>query len=410
MSNPPTPPRVYVFEEYERRAVELDRSECDRLWEFKDYFDLPESQPVGDPPLRVAVRATSYIGVVGLSPTLTLIVNPKISSSEFFAMLQVADTKRARVWRSVAEHVGRDVGMVDFLVTMFLTRACELLERQVRRAYAPEITRGSSPRGRVLVGKTLREARPPALHFTCRYHAYSPNNPHNQVIRYTLERVRPIIPRDTRRAARKLDRLLEGVSSLPWTPAEVRRLPYDRLTKDYETVHTLCRFLLERFAFRFAEDTHQFLSFLMNSWDVFEQFLRVVFTRYQSSYHVDAYVVRESSATFNWAQKTTRPDLIFSDGAGPRFVVDAKYKSHPTPGDFNQLYRYVGTLGLCRGALVCPCDAAAPQPDSVVEDHMGPGQDPVFLHVIHVDLTLAGDHAYLVDFVRAVIHDLERGC
>ena len=49
--------------------------------EFGDYVDIPAS-PLQDPQnammVHLKLRAKSYIGILGVSPDLTIIINPKI--------------------------------------------------------------------------------------------------------------------------------------------------------------------------------------------------------------------------------------------------------------------------------------------------------------------------------------------
>lgn len=167
---------------------------------------------------------------------------------------------------------------------------------------------------------------------------------------------------------RKLRVAFAGLTRRRFRPVDFDELVYDRLNAAYESIHGLCRVILQG---RGAEDgagTLPMGSLLVNMDTLFEQFVAEWLRQHlPPPWRVEAQetVRLDESGGFS-----IRPDLVLYHGSERRLVADTKHQlaeGRPSVGHLYQILAYCRALRLRTGVLLYP-DLDQPGDRLVVAD------------------------------------------
>ncbi len=230
------------------------------------------------------------------------------------------------------------------------------------------------------------------------------DTPFNEVIKYTLEKIRPIIPRNTIKKFRTLTAFLTDVRYRAWSPVEIASFCYDRLTHHYKDIHNLCIMILQDFSISFQSGPRSFFAFTLNAWNIYEIFLRKIF-EFQSTYHISAYSIKSLTEKVDWDNEhhqKLRPDIRLYTDDNKEIIIDAKYKTKKTQHDANQLYRYMGESPVksALSYLIYPQSKEIPS-DSVLATTLS--DRVIEIRSVIIDLSKIRDEQYLKNFVSRII-------
>ncbi|MHA1684715.1 MAG: 5-methylcytosine restriction system specificity protein McrC, partial [Promethearchaeota archaeon] len=270
------------------------------------------------------------------------------------------------------------------------------------------------PRGRILIKETIINQIKRQIGIICELNLLDKNNPYNQVIKFTLNRIKPLISIDEKTLSRrnyllykKLSNILDEIEPGSWNSHQIEKLDYNRLNNAYKPIHDFCRLILDDFSIKFEKGTDSFFAFVINSWNIYEVFLREVFKEFLGSkYRVKSYKIDNNlSDEVNWDEKL-QPDLILipisSTNEKETLFIDAKYKKKYNISDFRQMNHYLTdyyhNIYLKAGALIYP----RYNEDSV--STIEGNNQKVVVH--YIDLEKIRDKTYLEDFIYDVVDSI----
>ena len=69
---------------------------------------------------------------------------------------------------------------------------------------------------------------------------------------------------------------MENIDIIHITSKEFSKIRYNRFNAHYQLAHSYCRMIIEQFFFSNISGDFQCFSVLLNSWDIYERFLREI--------------------------------------------------------------------------------------------------------------------------------------
>ncbi|MFX0064577.1 MAG: hypothetical protein ACFFC7_20585, partial [Candidatus Hermodarchaeota archaeon] len=311
--------------------------------DFQDYIRITTT-PLPDPQdknkAHLTLKARFYVGILGVSPDLTIIINPK-AEADFIAMLRYIESRKITIWNKLASNIAKEKNFFNFFIGIFLQETHELLRKKKRQAYGLQRLKSTYPKGKILVSKSIQSRNIFPRKFYCRKFEFSFNNVYNQAIKHALLYIRSIISGDQLNLYKKIMGLLTDVDVSGFNIRVLQKITYNRLTYDYRPIHDYCWLILNDFSVKFEEGREKFFAFILNSWNVYEIFLATVFKRFQSKFQINTYRIDSVVAKINWDVKRDRPDIILSQSGEEKFIIEAKYKTKFQNIDRNQINWYL---------------------------------------------------------------------
>mgnify|MGYP001306604633 CR=1 FL=1 len=301
------------------------------------------------------LQAKGYVGYLPFSGGVIEIV-PKVPVSNLFGMLDVAyGLKSFKVLDDSVEMSS----LADFYSRLASILAHRVLARSRRglfRTYRVENESLSFIRGRIDVRESLRSPLDPSV--SCHYEEHTTDVVENRLILFTLstilrsglccEKYLPVV----RHAYRVLSRF-SSHEPFSWTDC-LGRL-YNRLNDDYEPMHGLCRFFLERMGPCQGRGERKMLPFVISMHQLFEEFVAVWLA---GKLKEDGRFSLSIQYSVEAGSFTIRPDLVVEDSQTgiPVLVADTKYKASDSidQDDVYQVVAYAQKLSCIEAVLIYP--------------------------------------------------------
>lgn len=347
------------FQEYQSKGILISLNDLNILQQkYSRFLIIPmEKQIPSQKKIWVTLTARFYIGLIHVSNELDIMIQPKVPA-DFLNMLLYVDPEKLHVWHELVDNVNTSENFIELFIKTFLEDTHDLLIQKRQQAY--EINRDwkKIPQGKILLKSTIHQNYKIPKKFYCQTSLFSLNNIHNQIIKFTLLHIRPLISSEILPCYQTLLKILELVEQNPNCVKELDRVKYNRLTEVYRKIHDFCRLILKDFSLDFDVGQNKFYAFILNAWSVYEKFLLGIFQAKQSIYRVDPYVMRDYSLKYDW-ENTDHPDFIFTHiKTKKQFLIDAKYKQSYSLQDRNQMSHYLANWDpvLVWGMLIYPRD------------------------------------------------------
>ncbi|WP_405436959.1 5-methylcytosine restriction system specificity protein McrC [Streptomyces anulatus] len=375
-------------------------------WRSVVASDLPK-----DAPEEVAVErklfAKGVIGLIPLAGNLSVLVRPRFPASVTH-MVSVCEwpTTALDLVRNYAETPGAaEEWMLDRLVADFLASLAGLLSQGLMREYRQREVVTSSPKGRILVGRTIREQASRGIDYKVNHSYFEKieTTPPNQALLAAVEwsrerldaRLRMISDKETMRRIRATrQEAVRHLHALRFIEGDPERRfmddPYVRGLRDvpearseYRHALRLAAAILEHRGFT-LEDSEGLLglsSLLLSTDDLFEEYVRRRLRDYTSNLEVldgnhlnpvrklfepvevpaGVAVVESLSLGPNKVQ----PDILVERDGRTLLVADVKYQAvsngHADRHALEQVVTYAERLNCADVMTVHPCVPEQPQ-------------------------------------------------
>ncbi len=285
----------------------------------------------------LSVEATSFVGSVRLG-TLQVVIRPKIQGAPFLQLLRYAyGLRELDLHPDVPLDAGTD-GFQDVLGHQLAEEAQELLSRGLHRKYLPEAAWLSSPRGRIDLGRYLREAGPMRAALPCTHHPRVEDHLVNRALLSGLTlAARLVVDRVLRRRLASLAAQLTptvrpvALDASVW-PALDRA--GNRMTASYRPALRLIRLLHQGHGVTLGDGTQVPLpGFLFDM----NRFFQALLSRFLSE-HLDGVSLRDELPLDGLMRyvpglnprgrhsPTPRPDFALIDAGQVIALLDAKYR------------------------------------------------------------------------------------
>jgi 5-methylcytosine-specific restriction enzyme subunit McrC len=308
--------------------------------------------------------ALGWIGLLPVSPALTLVLRPKVPLRQLWSMLAYAfDLEPLYIGDRLLQAAALP-DLYERLAALLAQRVLTRCRRGLHRAYLPVTERLTTVRGRIDPAATLRTPVSPAL--VCHHEVQTVDIVDNQLLLWTLERilrsgacspaVRPLVQRAFR--------ALAAVVTLRPLPADAaRHRAYHRLNADYRPLHALCAFFLEQLTPLPEEGEHAMLPFALPMARLYERFVAAWLTRHLPSHW--SITAQERHPLDEAGHFSFTIDLVLRDRASGAIwgVLDTKYRSpghRPSADELAQIIAYAGAAGANQAILVFPAQVDPP--------------------------------------------------
>jgi len=307
---------------------------------------------------RVSITAGKYIGLIPLTPTVSVEVTPKLPVSNLAHILDYARASLGSVALDRLYELTDDQGatILEFLLSNLLNalrevRAHGYLKRYLRRSET------GLPRGRILVGQTIKSlwSRGEKHRVTTEAFEQTVDVPPNRLIKQALEsamatlrRARPNSQVLKRANAEYMEfpRAVSAFRSSDFTASREalrsRSLPQTR--SYYYRPLEIATLILSRVAVTLERSGSevQLETFILDFEDVFERYLRRALELNAPA----AFTIKdgnEDGARPLYDDRTdppAHPDIVVEGPGDLPLIVDVKYKDKPDRADVNQVVTY----------------------------------------------------------------------
>lgn len=358
--------RVIELREWERTAVDteaLSEKNVRRLMDLYGGVVRVERDPLDD--RHWYLTPLSYVGSIPLDRDVLLTIHPKTEIGNVFRMIEYAYMLDYRLFDALRGCTSlRD--FFDSLAVGLARRILLRVRRGLHQAYCTEEESLKALRGRLNLPRFIRSDWKPEI--PCRYSEQTTDNEENQILRWTLYAIlqsscpSPRALPEIRRAYRTLAR---HVSLVPWSSHSCVGRSYNRLNRDYEPMHALCRFFLDNVGPAQGDGERQMPAFLINMAGLFERFVAEWLRSSPELARRGIRVVYQDRAVIDEASRTTFIfDILLRDAetGATRFVLDTKYKvpEKPSNDDLYQVVSYAAQQHCDQSVLVYPEELRTP--------------------------------------------------
>lgn len=307
------------------------------------------------------ISSSSYIGVAQFS-NFTVRVLPKVSMTLENLPKLIAyafDLEDIIIPESEIKFRPEEDQLIDILIT-FLVRQCQKLMRQgLLKSYIEYQDETRFLRGKLLVKQQILNVIKNKPIFSCEFDELEYNNLENQIILFSLKRSYSITNSDSLRTEiRKLIHQFSGlVDDVQITISDFEKIYYTRLNRHYEKIHELCKLIIAGTGISdFYKETRQLVSsFFVDMNSIFEKFVTKLFVEYlPSSYTVEVQKGKPAWISDDKSLQYIRTDILVTNQAGSKIVIDTKYKRKLSRDDLNQIGIYIHEYKQNRGFAIIP--------------------------------------------------------
>lgn len=339
-------------------ASALDERAAALLWRrYRTQVEIePPSFRTGD---QWRLTAQGWAGFIPLTRTVGLLLQPKVTLSSLFAMIEVAYALTSLHFLPGLVQVTSLPDIYTRLARLLAQRILARGQRGFYRAYLPVQEAASYVRGRIQTAALPRALANATV--ACSYHQVSADVEENHILGWTLHTIlrSALCTGETLLLVQRAYRLLAGQVSLkPVTASACRGRVYTRLNQDYAPLHALCAFFLDHSGPGHTIGDQNMLPFLVDMARLYEQFVAAWLTQQLAPTHrVATQVHTPVSADLHFTI-----DLVISAGR-QRWVLDTKYKvppHGPDAADVAQILAYAQLQGAQEAILVYPTPIAQP--------------------------------------------------
>ena len=263
--------------------------------------------------------------------------------------------------------------MFEAFVHLFVTSVVLLTRRGLARAYRTKEANLACLRGRILFPPHVRENLVDRSRFYVGYDEFTADRPANRLIHLALLRLMGIVRHPAnRQRVQQLRIVFSDVPSSTNLDDDWARHHVDRSMRHYDAVMPWVGLFLFGHGLATFAGQHVNRALLFPMEDVFEDFVTAAVRRHQRRFMVHAQGPIRPLATDVAGEDAFRlkPDVVLSDRAQVRFILDAKWKRldprAPNRGvsrdDAYQLFAYGRRYGCRRVVLVYPRTTAFREP------------------------------------------------
>lgn len=356
----------------------------------------------------VEITASHYLGLIKIDSYLSIVIVPKISNANFIKMLHYVFPERIKSWDFFVNGIKKDENFIVSFLKHFFNQILTLLREYNRKNYSIHNENSLIPHGSINLRQSIKNFHKFPPRVKCYTFRFDIDTPHNQIIKYTLIYLKPIIFGELESIHRKILQKLSDVSYKSWNSQEIQNISYSRLDKHYLPVHKMCRLLLEDFSLLFEKGQSSFFCFLINSWNIFERFLYRIFELYQDYYELSSYSLYLVDENHSNQEKEIKylPDIVLSKNNVPEIIIDAKYKIPSSyRNDIAQMNLYTGKINQQVGFLIYPSDKTINNPSKFdfKKKFLKQHGFKKCIFCIFLDLSIVNDVSKLKIFVASII-------
>lgn len=324
--------------------------------DFSNYIDITFPNAINN---FYSLKPMGYIGHIPISEDTVIQIQPKVTISNVFRMLEYAYGLKSFQFLEGTVQLNNISDLYESLASVLAKMVLDRNRKGLYRDYIKKEEQLPYIRGRVLVSPSLRKSLRGSINLECEYSENTADVMDNRILVWTLYRIpRLNLHRDEvrRQVSRAYRSILGEVNIDSISPKECINRFYHRLNEDYQPMHALCRFFLEQCGPMTNNGDHDFIPFVLYMPNLFESFVAEWLRAnlppeisLKSQYWVD--LDNENKLSF-------RIDLVLVESASDRIlaVLDTKYKrsDKPSQSDIAQIISYAVKMDTKKAFLVYP--------------------------------------------------------
>jgi 5-methylcytosine-specific restriction enzyme subunit McrC len=352
--------------EYEPRRLtraELDVSTAEAIWRHYGHQVAVEfpSVKTGD---HWQLISQGWIGVLPVSPQLTLVLQPKIALATLWSMLAYSFDLVDWLTGKALVGVAGLFDLYDQLAHQLAQGVLVRCRQGLYQEYVSKVARVPAVRGRIELEPTIRTLWQPAP--VCRFEEQTPDVAENQILLWTLTCLlqSPICREGREALVRRAVQTLSNVVTLrPVAIAELRQRHYTRLNADYNLLHSLCYFFMAQVMPATKTGDLTMLPFCLRMATLYERFVAAWLAR-----HLDNRWRLKIQEHYRFGREYEHRfaiDLVVRQRGSEqaRCVIDTKYRAPsaaPAAEEIAQVVAYAEATGAPEAILVYPTVLARP--------------------------------------------------
>jgi 5-methylcytosine-specific restriction enzyme subunit McrC len=298
-----------------------------------------------------------YIGMIPITSDFAIRLEPKTKIKYIWQMLDyVEDLDSLKVFDQHLYDGDRLEDICDYFARLLTKKILHRTKQGLYRAYIPENAHLIAPRGRIQWQKAAR--KPWETSLLCCYNTQTIDVPENQILLWTIHqmgRTHYLFKPDTTQQLRTVHRALQNsISLVPFGAEDCHNFNYHRLNQDYEILHKLCYFFLEKLSPNHQQSNLQSIPFILNTAVLYEKFVYCWLKEHLPS----QYEIKDQEG-YRFAKKINyKIDLVLYERETKQAiaVLDTKYKTpdKPSNNDISQIITYAHIKNTPRAILIYP--------------------------------------------------------
>ena len=324
------------------------------------------------------LRSNNYVGQICIPDELSIRINPKVSVSNIFRMVDYAYDLHEFDLLEGSIDVKTIEDLFEILAFILARRIIDRIQKGLYCDYVEEEDHIPYVRGRIQIAQTIRANVQGSVNLWCEFEEHTDDLEDNRILMWTLHLLRNLSFKNQTVAA-KIETAYRGllgeITIEQKDAADCVDRIYNRLNEDYRSTHLLCKFFLDSIGPAFKKGDVGFISFtLLYMPTLFEKFV-AKWLEENSPYLVTPKVpLNLDSNVFPAPQYIV--DVVLQDHETSDVVglLDTKYKLPVKKidvkmapqefyrtvefNDLNQVHAYAAELNTTKALLVYPSDRA----------------------------------------------------
>ena len=294
-----------------------------------------------------------WVGYIPVTPDFGIRIKPKVPIKNLLGMLEYAYNLKSCYFLDTLVDCDSLEDFYNYLATILVKKILKLIRQGLSKTYIPQTKSLSYIRGKLNITSTIKTWNPK---LTCNYKQQTSDIPENQILLYTLYCIShdPICQPETKKIVSKAYRTLgQSITLTPYNAQDCLTLKYHRLNQQYQQLHQLCRFFLDRTMPSYNSGNYQTLPFLINMARLYEKFVAQWL-----KINLPPQYKLKIKETVKLDPIKLEIDLLICDRITGKtlYVLDTKYKNpqQPANSDIYQITTYATSQHCPRAILIYP--------------------------------------------------------
>lgn len=294
-----------------------------------------------------------WVGYIPVTPDFGIRIKPKVPIKNLLGMLEYAYNLKSCYFLDNLVNCDRLEDFYNYLATILVKRILKLIHQGLSKTYLPQTKSLSYVRGKLNITSTIKTWNPK---LTCHYKQQTSDIPENQILLYTLYCISrdPICKPETKKLITQAYRILrQSITLIPYNAQDCLTVKYNRLNQQYQQLHQLCRFFLDRTMPSYNSGNYQTLPFLIDMARLYEKFVAEWL-----KINLPPQYKLKIKETVKLDPIKLEIDLLICDHMTEKtlYVLDTKYKNpqQPANSDIYQITTYATSQNCHHAILIYP--------------------------------------------------------
>ncbi|MEJ2249573.1 MAG: hypothetical protein P8Y97_07930 [Candidatus Lokiarchaeota archaeon] len=293
---------------------------------------------------QLDLGAKYYIGIIKLPNDQTVIIKPKVGNNvKFLHMFEYVNPQYAQIFYDITQKIKPESDFLHILINRFISLIERLIRTSLMKNYKPVLNCLNNIKGKIAVRESIK--RPYFLRgkLVCGYDDFSFDIVENQIVKLALYKLRFIANKKQQKRIQGLLSEMHKVSLREFKVEDIEKIKYQRFNYRYKKIHNYCKMIIGRFSFGFETGNNEWFSMLLNSWDIYERFLRKILEKYLKKILGSNFLIekRNIGKIQSWDKNKLTPDIILLRNSEILLLFDAKYKLESSNEDRRQGREYI---------------------------------------------------------------------